>query len=237
MGRMGCWQEEAVAEFEKIARIPRLKVHSISTHLPVADEDENFTREELARFEALVRQMRTRVPDGYKVHVLPSAGILGYAPSGLEMVRAGLMLYGSSPLPNEQRWLQPAMTWKTRIALLRDVPAGRSVSYGRTFVTPRSMRLATIGVGYADGFPRALSGRDAVVLIRETRCPIVGRITMDLTVVEVSAVPEAEVGDEVVLIGRQGAEEIFAAEVAARAGTIAWEIFTGIGSRVRRVYL
>ena len=99
------------------------------------------------------------------------------------------------------------------------------------------MRVATISAGYADGYPRSLSNRDAAVLIGGKRCPVLGRVTMDLTMVDVSAVPAARVGDEVVLIGRQGEEEILAAEVATRAGTIAWEIFTGIGSRVRRVYL
>jgi alanine racemase len=99
------------------------------------------------------------------------------------------------------------------------------------------MRVATIGAGYADGYPRALSNRDAVVLIRGRRCPVLGRITMDLTMVDVSTVTGVELGDEVVLFGKQSDEQIFAAEVAQRAGTIAWEIFTGIGSRVRRVYV
>jgi alanine racemase len=99
------------------------------------------------------------------------------------------------------------------------------------------MRLATIGAGYADGYPRALSNRGAAVLIRGRRCAVLGRVTMDLTIVDVSSAPEAEVGDEVVLIGQQNGEQILATEVAERAGTIAWEIFTGIGTRVRRVYL
>lgn len=237
MGRMGCWQEGALAELEKIAAIPTLNLHSVSTHLPVADEDEAFTEEELARFDGLVRQMRARVPGSYKVHVLLSAGILRFAKHRFEIVRAGLMLYGSSPLPHAQKFLQPVMTLKTRIALLRDLPAGRSVSYGRTFTTSRSIRVATISAGYADGYPRSLSNRDAMVLVGGKRCPVLGRITMDLTMVDVSAVPDAQLGDEAVLIGRQGGEEILAAEIATRAGTIAWEIFTGIGSRVPRVYL
>ncbi len=234
MGRMGCWHENVGAELEKI---PAQQLHSISTHLPVADEDDAFTEEELNRFAELVRQLRARIPGDYKVHVLLSAGILGFAQHRFDLVRAGLMLYGSSPSPNEQRSLRPALTLKTRIVLLRDLPAGRSVSYGRTFTTSRPTRVATIGAGYADGNPRALSNRDATVLIAGKRCPILGRITMDLTMVNVTAVPDAQIGDEVVLIGRQGDEEILASEIATRAGTIAWEIFTGIGSRVRRVYL
>ncbi len=181
--------------------------------------------------------MRADVSGAFKVHVLLSAGILGAAKHRFDIVRAGLMLYGSAPLPAEQKFLKPVLALKSRVALLRDLPAGRSISYGRTFTTSRLMRVATISVGYADGFPRSLSNRDASVLIRGQRCPVLGRVTMDLTMVDVTPLPNVELGDEVVLIGRQGAEEIFVAEVAARAGTIAWEIFTGIGSRVRRVYI
>jgi alanine racemase len=147
------------------------------------------------------------------------------------------MLYGSSPLPGEQKFLRPVMTLKSRVALLRDLPAGRSVSYGRTFTTSRPMRVATISAGYADGYPRSVSNRDAAVLLGGQRCRVLGRVTMDLMMADLTAVPEVKLGDEAVLIGKQGAEEILAAEVAERAGTIAWEIFTGIGSRVRRVYL
>lgn len=234
MGRMGCWQDDAMTELE---RIPPAQLHSVSTHLPVADEDEAFTEEELTHFERLVRRMRGRVPGSYKVHVLLSAGILGFARHRFEIARAGLMLYGSSPLPEAQHFLQPVMTLKARIALLRDLPAGRTVSYGRTFRTSCPLRVATISAGYADGYPRSLSNRDTAVLVGGQRCPVLGRITMDLTMVDVSTVPEAQLGDEVVLMGRQGTEEILAADLAAGAGTIAWEIFTGIGGRVRRVYL
>ncbi len=236
MGRMGCWQDEAIAELEKIVQIPDLHVHSVSTHLPVADEDPAFTEEELAQFETIVRQMRERVPGSYKVHALLSAGILGYTTHRFDGVRAGLMLYGCAPLPNDQRHLQPVLSLKARVALLRDLPVGRSVSYGRTFTTARPTRVATISAGYADGYPRSLSNRGAAVLIGGQRCPVLGRVTMDLLMADVTALPKVQLGDEVVLIGEQGDEEILAAEVAERAGTIPWEIFTGIGSRVRRVY-
>jgi len=237
MGRMGSWHEGALAVLEKISKLPNLRLYSISTHLPVADEDPLFTETELAQFGQLVRQIRACVAGSYKVHALQSAGILGFNHHQFDMVRAGLMLYGSSPLAGEQRCLQPVMTLKARIALLRDLPAGRSISYGRTFTTARSTRVATISAGYADGYPRSLSNRGASVLVGGLRCPVLGRVTMDLTMADVSHVSGVEVGDEVVLIGRQAGEEILAAEVAERAGTIAWEVFTGIGSRVRRVYL
>ena len=127
------------------------------------------------------------------------------------------------------------MTWKTRVIQVREVGAGRSVSYGRTFIADEAMRIATLSVGYADGYRRHLSGCGAGVLIRGRRCAVLGRVTMDQIMADVTALPEAAVGDEVVLIGTQGDEEILASELAEKAGTIAWEIFTGIGPRVKRV--
>ena len=236
MGRVGAQESDALSAAKAISQLRRVGLHSISTHLPVADEDEAFTREELSRFEKLVRAIRHEVAGDYKVHALLSAGILGFADHPFDIVRAGLLLYGASPLPRFQALLKPVMTVKARIALIRDVPAGATISYGRTFTTPRPMRVATIGAGYADAYPRSLSNRGAAVLIGGRRCPLLGRVTMDMIIVDVSDV-NAQVGDEVVLIGRQGDEEILAAELAERAATIPWEIFTGIGTRVRRVYL
>jgi alanine racemase len=237
MGRMGTWHSEAAAALEQIAALPNIEIHSVSTHLPVADEDAVFTRAELSTFAQLVRELRSRVDGDYAVHVLLSAGILAFPHQPYDVVRAGLILYGISPLPEFQSLLRPAMTLKSRVVLLRDVPAGRDISYGRTFTTPHAMRIAAIGAGYADGYPRALSNTGASVLIGGVRCPVLGRVTMDLTLVDVTDIESVNAGDEVVLIGRQGESEILASEVASRARTIAWEIFTGIGSRVRRVYV
>jgi alanine racemase len=147
------------------------------------------------------------------------------------------MLYGITPLPDFQERLQPVMTWKTRIALIRDMPAGHGISYGRTFITPREMRVATLSAGYADGYPRHLSNCGAAVLVRGQRCALLGRVTMDLMMIDVSQIEGATVGDEVVLMGSQGDQEISATELADRANTISWEITTRIGSRVRRVYV
>jgi alanine racemase len=148
-----------------------------------------------------------------------------------------MMLYGIAPLPEFQELLRPVMTWKTCIALIRDMPAGHGISYGRTFITPREMRVATLSAGYADGYPRHLSNCDAGVLVHGQRCALLGRVTMDLMMIDVSHIEGASVGDEVVLMGRQGDQEISATELADRAGTISWEITTRIGSRVRRVYV
>jgi alanine racemase len=205
--------------------------------LPVSNEDVEYTRDELTRFDQLVRRFRAEIPGDYKVHVLPSAGVLAFADPPFDIVRAGIILYGISPLPEFEKILQPALTWKTRIGLIRDMPKGSSISYGRTFVTPKAMRIATLTAGYADGYPRHLSNRDAAVLVRAKRCDLLGRVTMDLMMVDVTDVAEASVGDEAVLLGRQGVEEVSAIELAERAQTITWEITTRIGSRVRRVFV
>ncbi len=209
----------------------------ISTHLPVSNEDAEYTRDELLRFGQDVKQLRAEVPGDYKVHVLQSAGVLAFKEEIFDIVRAGIVLYGISPLPEFQKLLKPVMTWKTRIALVRDMPKGSSISYGRTFITPRKMRIATLSVGYADGYPRHLSNRDAVVLVRGQRCPLLGRVTMDLMMIDVSKIDNVQVGDEVILMGRDANEEISCVDLAERAGTITWEIITRIGSRVRRVYV
>lgn len=235
MGRIGIWQEEAAATVARIAELRKVEIRGIASHLPVADEDEEFTKEQLGAFYALAEALRSAGLERPVLHIANSAGIIGFGAQAGDLVRAGLALYGSSPLPEFQARLRPVLTWKTRIALLREVGPGRGVSYGRTFITAHRMRIATLAVGYADGFQRHLSNQGAEVLVAGMRCPVLGRVTMDQIMVDVSAVPEVKVGDEVVLLGHQGAEEILAAEMAQKAGTIPWEIFTGIGRRVVRV--
>jgi alanine racemase len=127
------------------------------------------------------------------------------------------------------------MRWKARVSLVRDFGAGRSVSYGRTFVTEKPTRVATVTVGYADGYRRHLSGRGAEVLVGGTRCAVLGRVTMDQIMVDVTAAGEAEPGCEVVLLGEERGQAVTVGELARNAGTIPWEIFTGIGPRVRRL--
>ena len=237
MGRMGVPEPDAVTVFKGISALPNVKIHSISTHLPVSDEDAEYTSDQLLRFGRNVKQLRAEVPGDYKVHVLQSAGTLAFNQEIFDIVRAGIMLYGISPLPEFQKLLKPVMTWKTRIVLVRDMPKGSSISYGRTFITPRKMRIATLSTGYADGYPRHLSNREAAVLVRGRRCALLGRVTMDLMMIDVSMIDNVQVGDEVVLMGRDANEEISCAELAERAGTITWEITTRVGSRVRRVYV
>jgi alanine racemase len=236
-GRMGVVESQSVEIFKRVAALPNIEIHSVSTHMPVSNEDAEYTKDQLLRFGKIVDQLRATVPGKYKVHVLQSAGTLAFNERTYEIVRAGIILYGISPLPEFQSLLKPAMTWKTRIGLIRDVPKGWSIGYGRTFITPKPMRVATLTAGYADGYPRHLSNRDAQMLVRGKRCPLLGRVTMDLMVIDVSHVPDADVGDEVVLMGRQGDAEIPCGELADKAGTITWEITTRIGQRVKRVFV
>jgi alanine racemase len=239
MGRMGVPEVEASDVLKKVSTFPNIRIQSVSTHLPVSGEDADYTRDQLLRFGAIMKQFRTAVPIDYKAHVLQSAGVLGFAGHAgpFDMVRAGIVLYGISPLAEFQNLLKPVMTWKTRICLVRDMPKGSSISYGRTFITPRKMRVATLSAGYADGYPWYLSNRDAAVLVRGQRCAILGRVTMDLMMIDVSKITNAQVGDEVVLMGRDGNEEISCVELARTAGTIPWEITTRIGQRVKRVFI
>lgn len=236
MGRVGCWQDEAERELQRLVRLGNVRVHGISTHLPVPDEDAAFTRAQLSRFGGLAKKLRVLAP-GAKIHVLNSAGVLRFPGHAHDLVRPGLMLYGSAYPKNFQPLLRPALTWKTRVILVREVGPGLGVSYGRTFITKRPMRIAALAVGYADGFPRQASNRGAQVLIRGRRCPVLGRVTMDQILVDVTGLRGVKVEDEAVLLGRQGQEEIFARELADQAGTISWEIFTGIQGRVKKIHV
>lgn len=235
MGRIGIWQSGALELAEKIAAISGIVLSGVGSHFPVADEDDVFTREQTLRFNQLVGELRSRGLLRGPAHIANSAGLICQPGAALDLCRTGLAMYGVSPTPGFEQRLRPVLSWKSRVSLVRDVPAGCGISYGRTFVTPREMRIATIAVGYADGYQRHLSNRGAGVLIGGRFCPLLGRVTMDQILADVSDCATAAPGDEVVLIGRQGDAQLSAAQIAAWAGTIPWEIFTGIGRRVHRV--
>jgi alanine racemase len=236
MGRLGVWEDEALETVRRIVALPGVRVSGIASHLPVADEPGDFTREQLARFQRIAGKLRDLGIRNAALHVENSAGLLRYPREAGSLVRPGLALYGESPLPEFQPILRRALTWKARVTLVRDFGTGRSVSYGRTFITDRPMRIATLAVGYADGYPRQSSGRGATVLIGGRRCAVLGRITMDQMMVDVTGLDVAA-GAEAVLVGTQGDDVISATALASLGGTIAWDILTGIGPRVARVHL
>jgi alanine racemase len=171
------------------------------------------------------------------VHFANSAATITLPAAYFDMVRPGLMLYGIYPSPAMARQiaLKPVLAWKTKILQLKKVPAGTSISYGQTFVSQRQSSIATLPVGYADGYPRLLSNRGEA-LVGDQRAPVAGRVCMDLTMIDVTDIRNVRQGDEVVLLGRQGAAEISADELASWANTISYEILTSIGARVPRIH-
>jgi alanine racemase len=238
MGRLGIRPEEAIAFLEQCRNFPALEVRGLMSHFPRADEtDKSYSMAQLARF----RQVKEITKDcGIKAyHMANSAAIFALPDSHFDAVRPGIAIYGLQPaaLPAHPaaRELKPVLELKTQITFLKEVRAGVGLSYGHAFHTQRPSLIATLPIGYGDGLSRNLSGR-IDVLVRGVRCPQVGRITMDLCLVDVSALRgQVELGDEAVIIGRQGAEDITADELAAKLGTINYEIVTAISHRVPRV--
>ncbi len=231
MGRMGVWKDDALATAQAILQMPGVELAGVCSHLSCADSDADFTLAQLNSFESLAAAIAALSPGPLLLHVENSAATLAFPTHAGGIVRCGLALYGVSPIAEFQHLFRPVLVWKTRVLLVREMEAGRGVSYGRTYVTDRKMHIATLAVGYADGYPRALSGSGAAVLIKGVRCPVVGRVTMDQIMVDVSEVAGVVPGDEAVLLG----DDIHANELAEKAGTIPWDIFTGIGQRVARI--
>lgn len=233
MGRMGSLPDAFPTLTQAVINSPTCRLEGIETHFPVADEDAAFTRGQIGRFHTLLKQID--LPDDCHIHLGNSAGLLGFSDlTGFAgLARPGLALYGVSPLPGHGDEVRPVLSWKSRITLAREIPAGVSISYGRTFVSEQPMRVATLGVGYGDGYPRHLSGTGAEVIIAGQRCTLLGRVTMDQIVVDISHLPETvSEGETATLLD----DSITATELAEKAGTIPWEIFTGITNRVERVY-
>jgi alanine racemase len=237
LGRLGAPHERAAALLRRIACLPQVKVSGLFSHLATAeDADRSYALLQFERFRSALAALRAAGLPVPPCHLANSAGLLSFPEMRLDFVRAGLLIYGIDPGPGLPKGFRPALTWKTRIAFLKRLRRGDSVSYGRTFVAPGAMRIAVLPLGYADGYPRPLSNRGEV-LIRGKRCPVVGVVCMDHTMVDVSGISRPRPGELVLLLGRQGREAITVAELAKRAGTVPHEITTRIGKRVGRVLL
>lgn len=231
MGRGGFLPHQLGGALEKLKFCAGIQLTGIGSHLPVADEDREFTRKQFELFDSLVEAIPK--PSGpFHIHLSNSAGLLGFHSRTTNLVRPGLALYGISPLPTEQAIFHPVMSLKTRVSLIHSLPKGHGVSYGRTILT-RDTKAGVLGIGYGDGYPRSLSGKNAQVVIRDTLCPILGRVTMDQIIVDVTELEHCKPGDIATLFGT----EILASELAKKAGTISWELLTQITPRVDRVYL
>jgi alanine racemase len=238
MGRSGVLPDDSLRLARAATRRTCAEMTGIATHFASADSDPEMTREQIAIFDR-IREPIARIHRIRTVHAANSAGTLLYPETRYSLVRPGLLLYGLLPqLPDgaPAPELRPALTLKTHIVLVRELPAGHGVSYNRTRVLNRPSRVATIPVGYGDGYPRDLSNIGEA-LVAGRRAPILGRVCMDLTMLDVTDVPDAREGSEVVLIGAQGGDRIRAEGLARLVGTTEHEITTRLTSRVKRVYL
>ena len=249
MGRLGlfCNQHDAARAAKdlshrvgRIAALKGLRLSGLSTHFASADSrDLAFARHQLERFTRLIAQLHRDGIDVPLKHAANSAATIQLPEAHLDMVRCGIAIYGLNPSVETRMGplhLRPAMTLKSRIIHLKSVPAGTTISYGQTWSAPRATTIATVPVGYADGYNRGLSSKGQM-LVRQSPVPVVGRVCMDLTMLDVGTLPEVALHDEVVVFGRQGEAFIRADHLAGALQTINYEIVTAISARVPRVYL
>jgi alanine racemase len=239
MGRIGFPSDEIDTWLVLLGKLKALKLAGVFSHFSEAESaNEKYAVTQLKTFQRVLDRMAGAGIVHAPSHMSKSAALITVPAAHFAMVRPGLILYGMYPSPNlkDQIRLKPVLAWKTRIVQLKRSPAGTSIGYGRTFVTKRNSLIATLPVGYADGYRRLLSNR-AHVLVRGKRAPVVGRVSMDLTTVDVTDIRNVQQGDEVVLLGRQDDAEITADEMASWANTISYEIFTSIGARVPRIHI
>jgi alanine racemase len=238
MGRLGLLAGESTTWIPQLKNLRALTIEGVFSHFSQADSvDGAYTQKQLKIFTEVTERLRAAGIAIGLMHFANSAATITMPAAYFEMVRPGIMLYGVYPSPEmaKQIELKPVLRWITEILQLKKVRAGTAISYGQTFVTKRESLIATLPVGYADGYPRLLSNRGAA-LVRGQRAPVVGRVCMDLTMLDVTDIRNVRQGDEVVLLGRQGDAAISADEMAAWANTISYEILTSISVRVPRVH-
>jgi len=237
MGRLGIWHEEAFEFIQRVHALRNLRIMGIYTHFPAADTDKPFTKRQIRCLYDLVKKLdRSGLIVPY-IHAANSMGLAGFKTHILNLARPGLMLYGLYPHPGlrQKIRLKPVLSVRSHVIFLKKVAKGRSISYGRTFLTKKEMLIATIPIGYNDGYFRAFSNQ-ACVLIRGRRCPVVGRVTMDQIMVDATQVPGIKLGEPVTVLGAQKNASIRAEELAGYAGTINYEIVCSLGNRLPKVY-
>jgi alanine racemase len=239
MGRLGVDQDRLVNFLQSPPFKGPLRLDGLMSHFADADSDDpSYTQGQLAHFTGLLERIRRAGVTVPLAHVANTAGILRFPASHLDAVRPGIGLYGyhHSTSHEADATLRPVLSLVTQIVQMRALRPGETVSYNRTFRASRPTRIAVLPIGYADGYNRLLSNK-GTVLIGGKRAPVVGRICMDMTMVDITEAPEAHVGADVMLIGKQGAEQITAVDLAYWQGTIPYEVLCGIGPRVRRLYI
>ncbi len=239
MGRLGLLPYQVIPFFKTLKGLANLEVEGILSHFAEADEeDKEFSEEQLNVFLKIIKVVNELGFDPRLMHLANSAAIIGHVDSHFNLVRPGIMLYGAYPARHmvEKIDLKPAMRLVTQIVHVKKAPKDFPVSYGRKFITKRDSIIAAIPIGYGDGYPRSLSNKGEV-LIRGRRARVAGVVCMDITMLDVTHIKDVSAGDEVVLMGKQGEDEITAYELAEKADTISYEILCGITSRVPRVYV
>ena len=239
MGRIGFDRKTAVEEIAEIGELPNINIDGIYTHFSTSEiENDPHTLNQLHLFEELVNSLSGRGIRPLRIHAANSGAVINYPQAHLTLVRPGLILYGVYPHAKLRPKidLRPALRFETSIAFMKDIAAGTSLGYGRSFVAHEPMRIATANVGYADGYPWRMSNKSAVI-VHGKRVPVVGRVSMDQLLIDVTSVPEATIGDTITLLGRDGDEWITAEEAAEWAGTISYEILCGISKRVPRIHV
>ncbi|MFQ5441616.1 MAG: alanine racemase [Thermodesulfobacteriota bacterium] len=239
MGRLGIRAEVVAPFLDRLKTLNALGLEGVLSHFAESDSPEKgFSSSQVAAFKEAVEKVKKAGFEPEFIHMANSGGAVNIPGSQFNLVRAGIMLYGSYPASRlaDKIRLKPAMQIKTRILQIKTLPAGSPVSYLRTFVTKRESRIAVLPIGYGDGLPRSLSGKGSVI-VGGKRAPLVGLVCMDLAMCDVTDVEGAGAGDEVVVLGGHGAETITAEEIAEKTGTISYEIFCNISERVRRVYI
>lgn len=237
MGRIGVWHEEALPFVKEVHSKNEIDLEGIYTHFSSAGRDKMVTRMQISSFENILNDIKKEGIDLKYKHAANSIAVVDWKKSHMNLVRPGILFYGVYPKKDFSREfeLKPVMNLKTRIVHLKDAPAGRSISYGRTYITQSPTKIATIPIGYADGYGRILSNK-AEALVKGKFVRVVGMVTMDQTLLDVGDIEDVKVGDEVVLIGRQGMSEIKIERIAKLAGTIPYEILSAITDRVPRIY-
>ncbi len=239
MERIGVRSEHAVSFVEQVCRMKYLDVVGIYSHLATSDEkDKSFTFHQLERFDTVLAKLHVMHIDIPLKHIANSGAIIDFPESYYTMVRPGIMLYGYYPSQetSESIPLQPVLSLSSEVVYLKEVPAHTSISYGRKYYTSTTTRIATVPIGYGDGYSRRLTNKTEV-LIRGMRFPVVGTICMDQLMVDVGMNTHVAVGDEVVLIGKQESERISLWDISAKFGTIPYEVLTGLLPRIPRVYI
>jgi len=237
MGRLGVWHKEAINFIKEIYPLKNLNIHGLYTHFPVAETDKSFTLSQVIKLSTLVKKLDQQGLVIPFIHAANSMGLAGYKTHVLNLARPGLMVYGLYPHRNLKKRikLKPAMSVGSTVIYLKEVGKGRSISYGRTFIAKDNMKVATIPIGYNDGYLRQFSNKASVV-IEGVRCPVVGRVTMDQIIVDVSKVKNVRIGSLVTILGKQKSKEISADELAGYADTINYEIVCALGNRLPRKY-